>query len=224
MRPAVILACAISALLIAASCGTSETAKTPEVRELPEPSLEGTMSVEEALAARRSVRSLADRALTDEQLGQILWAAQGITNKERGLRTAPSAGALYPIELYAFTADGVWHYAPQTHSLTLRVEGDRRDALARAALGQASVRTNGAVILIAADYARTARKYGDRAKQYADIEAGCVAQNVLLEATALGIVGVPVGAFTDADVKRAAALPDAQTPVLLIPLGHPKQE
>jgi SagB-type dehydrogenase family enzyme len=218
------IACAIATLLAAASCGTSETAKAPEVRTLPEPSLKGAMSVEEALAARRSVRAYADRALSDEHLGQLLWAAQGITHKERGLRTAPSAGALYPIEIYVFTGDGVFHYSPHDHTLTQMKAGDQRAALATAALGQGSVRTNGAVILIAADYARTATKYGDRAKQYVDIEVGCVCQNVLLQATALGIVGVPVGAYNDADVKRVAALPDEQTPLLLVPLGYPRQE
>jgi len=224
MKPIVTFACAVVVLFFAASCGTSETGETPEVRELAKPSLKGTMSVEEALAARRSVRAYADRPLSDEQLAQILWAAQGITEKERGLRTAPSAGALYPIEVYVFLGDGVWHYVPQSHTLTLHVKGDQRDALSKAALGQGSVRTNGAVVLIAADYARTTSKYGDRAKQFVHVEVGCVCQSVLLEATALGIVGVPVGAFSDADVKRVAALPDEQTPQLLIPLGYPRQE
>ena len=222
MKPIVAFACAAAILLTAASCGTSETGDPPGVRELPKPSLKGTMSVEEALATRRSVRAYADRALSDEQLAQILWAAQGITQEGRGLRTAPSAGALYPIEVYVFLSDGVWHYSPQTHSLTVHVKGDQRDALARAALGQAWVRTNGAVVLIAADYARTTRKYGDRAKQYVHVEVGCVCQNVLLQATALGLAGVPLGAFNDAEVKRVAALPDEQTPQLLIPLGHRK--
>jgi len=220
MKSIMTFACAAAVLSIAASCGTSETGETPEVRELAKPSLKGTVSVEEALATRRSVRAYADRPLSDEHLAQVLWAAQGITQKERGLRTAPSAGALYPLEIYVFLSDGVWHYVPQSHSLTLHVKGDQRDALAKAALGQGSVRTNGAVVLIAADYARTTSKYGDRAKQYVHVEVGCVCQNVLLEATALGIVGVPVGAFSDADVKRVAALPDEQTPQLLIPLGY----
>jgi len=224
MKSIVTFVSAAAVLLIAACCSTSETGASPDVRELPKPSLKGTMSVEEALATRRSVRSLAERALSDEHLAQILWAAQGITHKERGLRTAPSAGALYPIEVYVFLSDGVWHYSPQSHTLTLHVKGDQRDALSKAAMGQGSVRTNGAVILIAADVARTTNKYGDRARQYVHVEVGCVCQNVLLQATALGIVGVPVGAFTEADVKRVAALPDEQTPQVLIPLGYTRQE
>jgi SagB-type dehydrogenase family enzyme len=221
MKLAISLACAVAVLLAAACTNTAEEAKP---HTFPKPTLKGTMSLEETLAARRSVRTLADRPLTDEQLGQLLWAAQGITQEARGLRTAPSAGALYPIELYVFDADGVYHYSPQDHALTLVKAGDQRAALAAAALGQGSVRTNGAVILIAADYARTTRKYGDRAKMYVDIEAGCVCQNVLLEAVALGLAGVPVGAFRDADVKAVAGLPEAETPILLIPIGYRPEE
>ncbi|MBN1917915.1 MAG: SagB/ThcOx family dehydrogenase [Verrucomicrobia bacterium] len=223
MKAIVAFACTAAVLLIAASCGTSETDRAPETRKLPEPSLKGTLSVEEALATRRSVRALAGRALSDEQLAQILWAAQGITQKDRGLRTAPSAGALYPIEIYVFLSDGVWRYSPQTHTLTLQVKGDQRDALSKAALGQGSVSANGVVILIAADIGRTMSKYGERARQYVHIEVGCVCQNVLLQVTALGLVGVPVGAFTEAEVKRVAALPEAQTPQLLIPLGFRRE-
>ena len=216
------LAAAVAVLLAAACTNTAEEAKP---HAFPKPTLKGTVSIEETLAARRSVRRLADRPLTDEHLGQLLWAAQGITQKARGLRTAPSAGALYPIEIYVFLDDGVHHYSPQDHALTLVKAGDQRAALARAALGQACVRNNAAVILIAAEYARTTGKYGDRAKMYVDIEAGCVCQNVLLQAVALDIAGVPVGAFRDADVKRIAALPEKQTPLLLIPVGYrPEKE
>ncbi len=224
MKPTVMLVCALSILLVAARSGTSENEDAPRTRALPKPSLKGTMSIEEALATRRSVRRYADRPLTVDHLGQLLWAAQGITQEARGLRTAPSAGALYPLEIYVFTGDGVHHYSPQDHTLTLTKPDDQRAELAKAALGQRWVRENGAVILVAAEYARTARKYGDRATRYVDLEVGCVCQNVLLQAAALGIVGVPVGAYSDADVKRIAALPDEQTPLLLIPLGYPREE
>jgi len=206
------------AVLLAAAC--TETAETEQTNALPKPVLTGTVSVEQALAARRSVRMFAKGALTDEQLGQLLWAAQGITHQKRGLRTAPSAGALYPLEIYVFTGDGVHHYSPEDHSLTVVKPGDQRAALAKAALGQPWARHNGAVILIAAEYARTTKKYGDRAKMYVDIEAGCAAQNVLLQATALGLAGVPMGAFRDRDVKQIADLPDAHTPIVLLPIGH----
>lgn len=220
MKALFAIACAATALTIAACSRSTETDTEPKVTALPKPSLKGTMSIEETLATRRSVRRYADRPLTVDHLGQLLWAAQGITQEARGLRTAPSAGALYPLEIHVFIGDGVYHYSPQDHTLTLTKPGDQRAALSEAALNQRSVRTNGVVILIAAEYARTTGRYGDRAKRYVDLEVGCVCQNVLLQATALGIVGVPVGAYRDADVKRVAALPDEQTPLLLIPLGY----
>ncbi len=218
MKLSMSLACAVAVVLAAACTNTAEEA---EPHTFPKPTLKGTVSIEETLAARRSMRAYATRPLSDEHLGQLLWAAQGITAKGRGLRTAPSAGALYPIEIYVFLDDGVHHYAPRNHALTLVKAGDQRAALARAALSQPCVRNNAAVILIAAEYARTARKYGNRAKMYVDIEAGCVCENVLLQAVALDIGGVPVGAFRDAEVKALAGLPKAETPILLIPLGYP---
>ena len=224
MKALFAIACAATALMIAACSTTTETGAETKITKLPEPSLTGSVSIEETLAARRSVRRYADRPLTVEHLGQLLWAAQGITHEGRGLRTAPSAGALYPLEIYVFTGDGVHHYSPRDHTLTLTKAGDQRAELAKAALGQRCVRENGVVILVAAEYARTTGRYGDRAKRYVDLEVGCVCQNVLLQATALGIVGVPVGAYSDADVKRIAALPDEQTPLLLIPLGYPSEE
>jgi SagB-type dehydrogenase family enzyme len=221
MKLSLSLACAVAVLLAAACTNTAEEAKP---HTFPKPTLKGTVSIEETLAARRSVRAYATRPLSDAHLGQLLWAAQGITAKGRGLRTAPSAGALYPIEIYVFLDDGVHHYSPANHALTLVKAGDQRPALARAALGQRCVRANGVVILIAAEYARTTRKYGDRAKMYVDIEAGCVCQNVLLQAVALDIAGVPVGAFRDAEVKTLGGLPEAETPILLIPVGYPREE
>ena len=211
-----------AAILVPSACtSTDEDALTTA---LPEPSLKGAVSIEEALATRRSVRRYDTRALSQKDLGQLLWAAQGITQKTRGFRTNPSAGALYPLEIYVFLGDGVHHYSPQDHAITRVKEGNQRDALAKAALGQAWVRNNGAVILVAADYARTTRKYGDRAKMYVDMEVGCVCQSLMLQGVALGIGSVPVGAFRDADVKRLAALPDEQTPLLLMPVGYMPEE
>lgn len=209
---------AAAAILVPAAC--TSTDEDAQKTALPAPSLKGNVSIEEALATRRSVRAYADRELTEEHLGQLLWAAQGITAKTRGRRTAPSAGALYPLEIYVFTGDGLYHYSPEKHTLTLTKAGDQRAALAKAALGQPCVRNNAAVILIAADYARTARKYGNRAKQYVHMEVGCACQSVMLQGVALGIGSVPVGAFREADVKQLAALPDEQTPLLLIPVGY----
>ncbi len=196
------------------------TASATEV-SLPAPSTTGETSVEQALAERRSVRQFRAEDLTIEQIGQLLWAAQGITEPSRGFRTAPSAGALYPLELYLLTRDGVFHYLPKGHKLVQLSEQDRRAQLARAALGQSFVRTAPLDIVITAVYARTRAKYGDRAERYVILEAGHAAQNLHLQAVALGLGSVPVGAFTDAKVAELLNLPADETPLYIITIGHP---
>jgi SagB-type dehydrogenase family enzyme len=190
---------------------------------LPTPVTDGQMSVEAALAQRRSVREYEAGPLTAAELGQLLWAAQGITD-ERGYRAAPSAGALYPLELYVATAEGLFHYAPGRHSLTLAREGDARPALHRAALRQEPVAQAPAVFVIVAVYERTAVKYGsERTPRYVHLEAGHAAQNLLLQAAALGLGAVPIGAFDDAGIQRAMGLPAEEQPLYLIPVGPVRQ-
>ncbi|MBI3669749.1 MAG: SagB/ThcOx family dehydrogenase [Acidobacteria bacterium] len=189
---------------------------------LPEPARTGRMSLEEALARRRCVREFSSTPLTEQEVSQLLWAAQGITHPE-GLRTAPSAGALYPLELYVATAGGFYHYVPQRHRSQKFSESDLRPALYRTALEQPPVLEAPAVFVIAAVYERTARKYGrDRTPRYVHIEAGHAAQNLLLQAVALNLGAVPIGAFEDQQVQKALSLPTEQRPLYLIPVGHPR--
>lgn len=189
---------------------------------LPPPSSAGRMSLDEALARRRSVREFAAKPLTEAELAQLLWAAQGITHPE-GYRTAPSAGALYPLELYVATPAGFFHYDPRRHQLTCRSDRDLRPALSRAALDQECVRDAPAILVLAAVFERIAQKYGAaRAPRYVHMEVGHAAQNVLLEAVALGLGSVAVGAFDDALVQRILSLPGDHEPLYLIPIGHPR--
>lgn len=189
---------------------------------LPAPERKGTLSLEEALAERRSVREFADTPLTRAELGQLLWAAQGVTHPA-GLRTAPSAGALYPLEVYAVTREATYRYEPQGHQMSVHLDGDARPRLHEAALRQEPVLKAPAVIVIVAVYARTAAKYGgERSPRYVQLEVGHAAQNVLLEAVALNLGAVPIGAFEDELVKQALALPSDQQPLYLLPVGHPK--
>jgi SagB-type dehydrogenase family enzyme len=190
---------------------------------LPTPLARGALSLEETLARRRSVRDFAETPLTLGELGQLLWAAQGITSQE-GHRTAPSAGALYPLELYAVTAEAVTHYEPGTHRLSVHLPGDRRPELYAAALSQSPVLEAPAVLVITAVYDRTERKYGaERTPRYVHLEAGHAAQNILLQAVALDLGAVPVGAFHDDQVQQALALPADHQPLYLIPAGHPRR-
>ena len=208
------------------ACARNMQTETPHlaqgaVTELPPPVHSSEVSLEEALASRRSIREYGDQPLSVIELGQLLWAAQGITD-ERGFRAAPSAGALYPLETYLATAEGVFQYDPHNHQLELMSTKDARPALYQAALQQEAVLTAPAVFVLTAVYARTAQKYGtERSPRYVHLEAGHAAQNLLLQATALELGAVPIGAFSDKDVRKALGLPEDQQPLYLIPVGHP---
>lgn len=188
---------------------------------LPPPRLESDVSLEEALSRRRSVRDYTEELLTWEELSQLLWATQGIT-AEWGGRTAPSAGALYPLEVYVATAEGVYHYLPQEHRVEMVSSSDVRQALWRPALLQDWVRKAPAVFVIAAVYQRTERKYGSRAERYVKLEAGHACQNLLLQAVALDLGVVPVGAFYDDQVQTVLGLAADHEPLYLVPTGHPR--
>jgi len=210
-------------VLVPGGCGRpAEAMPTPSQGiPLPAPRLEGGMSLNEALALRRSVRSYTDRLLTWEEISQLLWAAQGVTAPS-GFRTAPSAGALYPLEVYLALPEGWYHYLPQGHRLERLGQEDLREALRVAGLGQGALGDAPAVFVIAAVVARTEGKYGERAERYVHLEAGHAAQNLLLQATALGLGAVSIGAFHDDRVREALRLPASHTPLYLIPVGEPR--
>ena len=194
---------------------------------LPAPRQKSETSIEAALWRRRSVRELRGEALTLAEVSQLLWATQGITNPE-GRRTAPSAGATYPLEVFLVAGKegsmpaGVYRYRPRQHDLVCLAEGDRRTKLAAAALDQDWLNDAPVTIAIAAVYERTARKYRQRAERYVHMEVGHAAQNVHLQAVALGLGTVVVGAFDDAAVKRVLNLADNEQPLCLLPLGKPR--
>ena len=195
--------------------------------ELPAPSHRGSTSVEEAIARRYSVRSYRPDPLSLAQFSQILWAAQGTT--EHGRRAAPSAGATYPLEVFVVVGEkgvedieeGVYHYYPRGHSLSLQRGGDLRAELSAAALGQRFLREAPASIVVCANYDRTASGYGRRAERYVPIEAGHVGQNVHLQTVALGLGTVMVGAFSDGEVSRVLGIGPEVAPLYIFPLGKP---
>jgi len=220
-RP-IILAIVIGAGLLlpgTTGCGEQGTAGGDRI-VLPAPVTEGGMPLVEAIAQRRSVRSYTDEPLTREQISQIAWAAQGITEPTRGFRAAPSAGALYPLEIYFVTGDGVFHYLPQGHALERLQADDRRMALAQAASNQRHVGEAALDIVIAAVFERTERKYGERARTYVYMEAGHVAQNVHLQAVALELASCPVGALREESVREVLGLPARQVPMYIVTVGH----
>ncbi len=191
-------------------------------QDLPAPRLTGSVSLEEALARRRSIRSFEATGLTEAEIAQLSWAAQGSTTAE-GLRTSPSAGALYPLEVYVALAAGLYRYDPGRHHLEIRSGEDLREELQRAALGQDAIGAAPAVFVITGVFERTAIKYGERrTPRYVQMEAGHAAQNLLLQAVALGLGAVPMGAFYDDQVRDVLSLPAAEAPLYLIPVGHPR--
>jgi len=206
--------------------GPAEVATpAPEPLKLPDPRLRSDVSLEETLLERRSVREYADEALTLEEVSQLLWAAQGIT-AEWGGRTAPSAGGLYPLELYVAAgnvkelAPGVYKYEPEGHELTKVRDDDVRAQLAEAALGQKWVKEGAIDIVIAAVYQRTTKKYGDRGVRYVHMEAGHAAQNIYLQAIALDLGMVTVGAFYDEEVRTIVGMPENEAPLYVISVGR----
>jgi SagB-type dehydrogenase family enzyme len=198
----------------------------PEYILLPSPQTDGEISVEKALANRRSHRGFQDRALSKEQLSQLLWAAYGITSPERGLRTAPSAGALYPLEIYAIAGSvdgidpGVYKYISEEHKLVRIIDGDVRRELAEAALDQRMIAAAPAAVFYSAVFDRITGRYGDRGIMYAYMEAGHSAQNVYLQAEAMGLGTCAVGAFTGDRVREILNLAANEEPLYLMPVGY----
>jgi len=192
---------------------------------LPPVKTTGAMPLEDSLARRRSAREFSALPITLEEAGQLLWAAQGVTDPQRGYRTAPSAGALFPLEVYLVAGKveglpaGVYTYDPRRHGLKCVATGDKRADLCRVALDQDPVRKAAVDIVIAAVVARTEAKYGSRAERYVHMEVGHAGQNVLLQAVARGLGAVPIGAFDDKDVKRVLGLPPSEDPFYIIPIG-----
>ena len=195
----------------------------------PEPKYRSDMSIEQALLERRSIRDYGTEPLTFADVGQLLWAAQGIT-KPGGytvtLRTAPSAGALYPLELYLAVGNaddllaGVYKYEPLKHALNLIAEGDIRDELCRAALRQSCIRDAAMVMVFSAVYERATKYYGERGIRYLYMEVGHAAQNVHLQVISLNLGTVVIGAFDDAGVKRILNMEDNEEPLYLMPIGR----
>lgn len=193
--------------------------------KLPEVIKKGEISVEEALTNRRSVRTYKDIPLSLEQVSQLLWAAQGVTEPSLNFRTAPSAGALYPLAVYLLSGNitglpvGLYRYIPEQHALILVSKGDKRQELFQASLRQSSLRNAPGVLIFTAVMERTTRRYGERGIRYVYMEAGHASQNVYLQAAALGLGTVAIGAFDDRAVKAILDLPEQEQPLYLMPLG-----
>jgi SagB-type dehydrogenase family enzyme len=190
-----------------------------KIINLPEPNESGSISLEQAISSRRSHRNFLPKTLALEQIGQLAWAAQGQSGQGR-YRTVPSAGATYPLELLIVIGDGLYHYLPERHCLEQLGGEDLRANLASAALGQGFIEAAPLTLVFAAQFIRTTGRYGQRGVRYIYMEAGHAAQNVHLQAAALGLASVAVGAFDDALVSKALTLPRHLEPVYMVVIGY----
>ncbi len=197
-----------------------EGGKMEEIK-LPEP-LKTNEKIEVCIEKRRSIRRFKKDTLSMQEISTLLWATQGITEKKREFRTAPSAGATYPLEVYLLKHDGFFRYIPSRHSLVKISDKDMRKELCKACLGQSYVEEAPIDIVITAIPERTTRYYGERGIRYVWIEVGHAAQNLHLEAVALGLGSVPIGAFHDEEIKNLMKLKENEIPCYVIPVGHPK--
>jgi SagB-type dehydrogenase family enzyme len=199
--------------------------KTNKTIKLPEPKHSGRISIEEAIKSRRSVRDYKNESITLDDLSQLLWAAQGITGRSRG-RAAPSAGATYPLELYAVVErvssidPGVYHYLPKEPAIECVMSGSYSLALSAAALNQPALRDAAVNLVFAVIYERTVARYGDRGVRYVHIDVGHASENVYLQCVSLGLGTVAVGAFDDVTVKEALKLKKEESPLYIIPVGR----
>jgi SagB-type dehydrogenase family enzyme len=219
-------ACALA--LVASGC-TSETDATPvpelpawqhdTVRFLGPADALGEAELRDAMSRRGSVRDLSAEPITDDEMAALLWAAQGVSTPG-GARTVPSAGALYPLEMYVVTPDEVLHYVPSTASVEVRNDDRAKEVVADAVSDTPASRAY-ALIVITGVPDRITGKYAERGIRYMWMEAGHAAQNLLLAAAALGLGAVTIGAFNDARMSDALGLTDAEEPLYLIPVGRP---
>jgi SagB-type dehydrogenase family enzyme len=206
---------------------TNKDNKILAIIKLPAPIYHSNTSIEQALKERRSIRTYGNGPITLQQVAQLLWAAQGITSVN-GFRTSPSAGGLYPLDIYVICGNintlptGVYHYNPKNHSLKLLVKGDKRKNLAIAALNQTTIQNGNADIVITGTYMKTIEKYGQRGKRYVYMEAGHVAENIYLQAVSLGIGTVSIGAFNDTAVKSILNISNNTDPLYIMPIGKIK--
>ncbi len=204
--------------------------RVSETIDLPEPDKESEISVEEAIKERRSIRSYKDKSLELEKVAQLLWSAQGITDPENNFRSAPSAGATYPIEIYLVVPSngvkelekGLYHYQPSQKQLEKVMEKDLSKDLRDSAMGQDPTTEAAINIVIAADYDRTTSTYGDRGIRYVHMEVGHIGENIHLQAETLDLGTVAIGAFNDEKVHEALQLPPELDPLYIFPIGYPR--
>lgn len=195
--------------------------------QLPPPRADGGISLERAIRLRRSIREFGDGRVSLPDLSSLLFSIAGVTDPGRGFRATPSAGALYPVDLWVLASrvDGIdagsWRYEVGTHALSRTASGDPARAFADAAFGQGCVAAAAVSLLLCADYERLRPTYFDLSPRLAWLEMGHAAQNASLQAAALGLGAVCIGAMDAGRVRAIAGVPGSMEPVYAVSVGHP---
>lgn len=219
-----ILGCiAATAAFMSINFHNAQTKLARPIIRLPQPHYDSNISLEKILLARRSIRNFINTPLSEENVAQLLWATQGITSPQ-GFRTAPSAGGIYPLEVYVVTNVGLYRYLPKEHALEQISTDDLQKIVWQNGLKQKALLEASAIFVICGDFNKTAAKYGKEAKRYVLMEAGHAAQNLLLQATSLNLGSVIIGAFNTKNLGRALNIPAQFQPLTLIAVGQPKLE
>jgi SagB-type dehydrogenase family enzyme len=201
-----------------------------DIFTLPQPEQKGKMSLEEVIFKRRSRREYTSESLTLAQVSQILWSGQGITDEKTGFRSSPSAGALYPLDIYLVVgrngvrdlSEGAYRFVPQGHKLEKISSGDLRESLMKASLNQSFIAQAPMVLVITGEYERTMVKYGERGRQYVHQEVGHAAQNIYLQVESLGLGTVTIGGFNEEEIISILNLPPTHRPLCVMPVGQVK--
>lgn len=201
----------------------AQDAAQPEKRVLPKVSDKGAISLEELLWKRQSTHAFTAQVPSWEQIGQMLWAAQGVNRPNEKKRTVPSAGATYPLEMYVILPEGIYHYLPNEHAAVQTKKGNPWEELLKAGFKPASVYHSPCVFVIGAEFERTSKRFGDEATRYVYLEGGHAAQNLLLQAEALGLSTVPIGVALNQQVCDLLGIPKEQKPIYVIATGQSAQ-
>ena len=211
-------------LFFSLPAGYSENAAGEKI-QLTKPLTKSAISLEEAFWKRHSVRAFTDKVPSWEQVGQLLWAAQGINRPESKQRTVPSAGATYPLELYVILPTGMYRYLPDEHAVVKTFSGDTKKLLREAGFGEKPFFASPCVFFFCARFERVSGKFGpEETPRYVYLEAGHAAQNLLLQLIPLEMVGVPIGAVVKPEAQKTLGIPPDQKTVYILAVGFPKEE
>ncbi len=205
----------------AKGAGTDNIETDKEIIMLERPAIENEMSLGQAIKQRRSIRNFDPKELSMDEISLLLWASQGITDESAGFRSVPSAGALYPLEVFLIKSDGAFQYIPEGHRLVRLSSKDLRSDIMKLSLFQSFIADAPVTVILCGIYERTTSKYGERGKMYVHMEAGHACQNLLLQATALGLGAVPVGAFNAEAIAQILDMPKDYVPLYIVPVGYP---